>query len=212
MKKTNENYALFTAIFCSMLILANVIASKVLIGFNGNIVIPCAVIAYPITFLMTDVIGELWGKERANNTVKCGLVCQIICLIVQFVAVKLPGIDPETSASFATIFTASVGMTVASIVSYVCSQSWDVFIFHKIRDSYIHKKGSRDGGRWIWNNVSTMTSQIIDTIIFIGIGFGVFMGYDVSTVIQMCVCQYIVKFIVAVIDTPFFYILTNERS
>jgi uncharacterized integral membrane protein (TIGR00697 family) len=94
------------------------------------------------------------------------------------------------------------------MIGYLVSQSWDVWIFHKVRDAYIKKHGSTKGGRWIWNNASTMTSQIIDTAIFITIAF---VG-TVPNIWTMILSQYLVKFVYALLDTPFFYLLTRKKK
>ena len=103
------------------------------------------------------------------------------------------------------------------MVAYFASQSWDVFFFHKIRDKFIAKHGSTDGGRWIWNNASTMTSQIIDTVLFIGISFGIGFGWFFDramwpSLFAMMLGQYALKFILAALDTPFFYLLTRRKE
>lgn len=206
MKKNEKNLLILNTIFVMLLVLANIFASKV-VNFWG-LVIPSAVVCYPFTFLITDVIGEIFGKEEANKTVRLGFICQMISLILIFVAIKLP-IYEYSSASqeqFVAVLGSSFKVVFASMIGYLCSQKWDVFIFHKIRDLYISKKGSTKGGKWIWNNISTMTSQMIDTAIFITIAFfGV-----VPNILTMIISQYIIKFIFALLDTPFFYILTDE--
>jgi uncharacterized integral membrane protein (TIGR00697 family) len=103
------------------------------------------------------------------------------------------------------------------MVAYFASQSWDVFFFHKLRDKYIAKHGDTAGGRWIWNNGSTMTSQIIDTVLFIGISFGIGFGWFFNpemhtSLISMMIGQYVLKFILAALDTPFFYLLTGKHK
>ena len=193
--------------FCTLLILANILASKVV--QLGIFTIPAAVVAYPFTFLITDIIGELWGRKEANNTVKNGLICQIFALILTFCAVKLPVASfANNQNEFVAILGGSLRVTIASLIGYLCSQSWDVWIFHKIRDKYINKHNTTAGGRWIWNNASTMTSQIIDTAIFITIAFyGV-----VPNIWNMIFSQYVIKFIFALCDTPIFYLLTGKAK
>ncbi len=207
MKKTINNLNVLNAMFCTLLILANILASKV-VQF-GIFTIPAAVVAYPFTFLITDIIGELWGKKEANNTVKNGLICQIFALILTFCAVKLPVASfANNQTEFVAILGGSLRVTIASLIGYLCSQSWDVWIFHKIRDKYINKHNTTAGGRWIWNNGSTMTSQIIDTAIFITIAFyGV-----VPNIWNMIFSQYVIKFIFAICDTPIFYLLTGKAK
>ena len=93
-------------------------------------------------------------------------------------------------------------MVFASLIAYMAAQSWDVFIFHLLKD----KTG--DKYKWLRNNASTMSSQIIDTLIFITIGFyGV-----VPNIWVMVASQYVVKFVLALLDTPFFYLLTSGRD
>ena len=201
MKKTETNLALLTGIFAVCLILSNILASKVLLLF-GVFVIPSAVVAYPITFLMTDVIGEIWGKQQANRTVRIGLVCQLLCILLTLIAIFLP-VAPfaDNQEMFKTILGSSVRVTVASLIAYMASQTWDVFVFHKLKDkSEKHK--------WLRNNLSTMTSQIIDTAIFITIAF---YG-TVPNIITMILSQYFIKFIFALLDTPFFYWMTRKNN
>lgn len=201
MRKTEKNLSLLNCLFVVSLIVANVVASKI-VSFWG-LVVPAAIVAYPVTFLITDVIGEIWGKEEANRTVKIGFVCQLFSLLLIGLAILLP------VASFAdnqTEFTAILGQSfrcvLASLIAYICSQSWDVFVFHKLKDKTGNSK------KWLRNNLSTMTSQIIDTAIFITIAF----WGSVPNIFTMIFSQYLVKLVYALLDTPFFYILTRKRK
>ena len=207
MRKTEKNLMLVNAIFITSLLIAKVVSSKI-VSFWG-LTVPAAIVAYPLTFLITDVIGEIWGKEEANKTVKLGFICQVISLALIGGAILLP-VAPfaDNQAQFTAILGSSFRVVFASMVGYLVSQSWDVWIFHKVRDAYIKKHGSTKGGRWIWNNASTMTSQIIDTAIFITIAF---IGV-VPNIWTMILSQYLVKFVYALLDTPFFYLLTRKRS
>lgn len=83
-----------------------------------------------------------------------------------------------------------------------------MWVFHKLRDKYIAKHGSVRGGRWIWNNASTMTSQAIDTIIFILLAF----WGTVPNIWAMVISQYVLKLVLAALDTPVFYLLTQEET
>ena len=206
MRKTEKNLMLVNAIFVTSLLIANVVSSKI-VSFWG-LTVPAAIVAYPLTFLMTDVIGEIWGKEEANKTVKLGFICQMISLALIGCAILLP-VAPfaDNQSQFTAILGSSFRVVFASMIGYLVSQSWDVWIFHKIRDAYIAKHGSTKGGRWIWNNASTMTSQIIDTAIFITIAF---IGV-VPNIWTMILSQYLVKFVYALLDTPFFYLLTKKK-
>lgn len=205
MRKNEKNLILLNAMFVTGLIVANVVSSKI-VSFWG-LVIPAAIVAYPMTFLITDVIGEIWGKDQANRTVKVGFVCQIFSLVLIMLANMLPVAEfANNQEAFESILGSSFRVVFASMVAYTVSQSWDVFVFHKIRDWYIAKNGTTQGGKWIWNNASTMTSQIIDTAIFITVAF---YG-KVPDIATMIVSQYVIKFFFAACDTPIFYLLTKK--
>lgn len=73
MKKTERNLIMLNCVFVVSLIIANIVSSKIVMF--GWITVPAAIVAYPLTFLMTDVIGEIWGKEEANRTVRIGFIC-----------------------------------------------------------------------------------------------------------------------------------------
>lgn len=217
MAKTTRNLIMLTTLFAAALLTSNVISSNGMIltdVYIGDIQLlaPAAVLAYALTFLCTDVIGQVWGKKEASYAVACGLAAQIVCslLIAATPIIFAPwfvGSDTYTTLN-------SLGwFTLGSLVAYCCSQSWDVFVFHKIKDAAKDKFGEDkyNRHRWIWNNASTMTSQIIDTVIFIGIGFGIGLGMGGAELVGLMVGQYCVKFCIAALDTPFFYLLTREK-
>lgn len=197
MQKTDKNLLILNGIFITSLLIANVVSAKI-VTFGG-LVIPAAIVAYPLTFLMTDIIGEIWGKEQANQSVKLGFICQIISLVLIGLSILLP-VAPfaDNQAEFKGIMAQSFRVVAASLVAYYCSQSWDVWVFHKIRE-----KGT--GNKWLRNNLSTMTSQIIDTAIFITIAF---IG-TVPNIWVMIGSQYLIKCIYALLDTIPFYYLTR---
>lgn len=221
MKKTQSNLNLLCMIFAVTLITANVVTGKLITTpftlFSVGVTLPGAALCYAITFLMTDVIGEIWGKEEANRTVRWGFVCQILCSLLIMFTQYLPPVDPEMQTAYQMLLGQNWIFVIGSLVAYFVSQSWDVYFFHKIRDAYIKKHGSTNGGRWLWNNGSTMTSQIWDTLIFIGISFGFGFGWFFDramwpTLGAMFVGQYVLKFFLAALDTPFFYFLTRSRD
>lgn len=202
MQKNEKNLIILNCIFITALIISNIVAVKICSIFG--LTVPSAVACYAVTFLCTDIIGELWGKAEANRTVRLGIVCQITASIMILIAQKLPytSYNSELKQSFDIILGQNIRLVLASMAAYICSQSWDVFVFHKVKQ----KTGLKN--KWLRNNLSTMTSQIIDTLIFIFIGF---YGL-IPNLLFTAVCQYIVKFILALIDTPFFYLFTRKNK
>lgn len=187
-------------LFVGLLIISNILGVKL---FSvGGFILPAAVVVYVITYLITDVIGEVYGKAAARKTVQAGFITQILALIFVFIAIQLPaapvfGIQTE----FATVLGGSFRVMAASLISYFCSQNLDVTIFHRLKAKHGEKK------LWLRNNASTMTSQLVDTTIFITIAFWGTVPFAV--LLGMIATQYVFKFGIAVIDTPFAYLLVK---
>lgn len=202
MKRTTFNLILLNAIFMLGLILSNLFGGK-LISVCG-VIVPGAIATYPLTFLTTDIIGEIWGKQEANDCVKIGIIIQLSFLLLGYISLAIPPQmqSIELQNSLKVVLIQGTRMTVASLGAFCCSQFMDVTIFHKLKDTCNGRY------KWIRNNFSTMTSQFFDTIIFITIAFyGV-----VDNIVLMIIAQYTVKFVLALLDTPFFYFFTRKRS
>lgn len=202
MKKTNDNLIAINAVFIMSLLIANVVAGKVVDLFS--FIVPAAVVAYGITFLCTDVINEIWGKEEAQKTVKLGLKIQLASTALILLAIWLPPavFAVDFNAAFKTVLSQNVRVVFASLTAYTISQAHDVISFNFWRNK---TKGKH---KWLRNNASTLVSQIIDTAIFITIAF---WGM-VPNLLWMIISQYIVKAIIALLDTPFFYLLTRNKK
>lgn len=202
MRKRSDNLILLNVLFAASLIVANVVAGKIIMLF-GFFVLPAAVVSYAFTFLITDVIGELWGKEEAQKTVKKGLVAQVFASLLILVAQHLP-VAPfaaDMQNSFNALLGQNWRFALASLTAYYVSQTNDVYIFHKLKAKH------GDKYKWIRNNLSTMTSQFIDTGIFITVAF----WGTVPNIWVMILSQYFIKLCLAAMDTPFFYLLTRKK-
>lgn len=221
MKKNDRNLMLLAMLFGIALVISNVVTGKLIytgISLFGTVItLPGAAVCYAITFLITDVVGEVWGRKEANMIVRWGMFGQIMATLLIIFTQYLPAANPEMQESYNALLGQNWIFVIGSLVAYLASQSWDVFFFHKIRDKYIAKHGTRNGGRWLWNNGSTLTSQIIDTVLFIGISFGIGFGWFFqkemhATLAAMMVGQYLFKAVLALLDTPFFYFFTRKNS
>ena len=221
MKKTDKNLYRLYMIMATGLITANCIASKVFIMpfslFGSAVTLTTGAICYPITFLITDIIGELWGREKANIAVRWGFVVQLISTAIIIIARYLPAVDDAMQSSYVNLLGQNWVFVLASLTAYTISQHWDVWVFHNIRDSYIKKHGSTKGGKWIWNNVGTCTSQMLDSAIYVVIAFGFGFGWLFdssmhSVMINMIIGQILVKVVIALLDTPIFYLCTRGSS
>lgn len=221
MKKNERNLLLCGMLFAISLVISNVVTGKTIATgiplFGSTIILPGAAVCYAITFLMTDVIGEVWGKKEAQQVVYWGFVCQMAATSLILLTQVLPAADMGMQSAYDMLLGQNAVFVLGSMVAYFASQSWDVFIFHRIRDRFLRKHDGDRRWRWVWNNASTMTSQVIDTVLFIGIAFGVGFGWLFNPAMlpqlgAMMVGQYLLKACLAAIDTPFFYLLTRERK
>ena len=118
MQKTNKNLILLNGLFLTSLLIANVLSAKIVT--IAGAVIPAAVVAYPLTFLMTDLIGEVWGKEQANQAVKIGFICQLASLVMIGLAILLP-VAPfaDNQAEFKAVMSQSFRVVAASLVATI---------------------------------------------------------------------------------------------
>ena len=198
-EKRYKVFLSLVSLFIAMLTISNVLAFK-LIELTPLLVAPAAVVAYSLTFLFTDVMVEIFGKEKSKFVVFAGFITQILVMIIIQIAIMLPSAGFfEQQEEFALVLSQSRRIIIASLIAYFISQLWDIHIF-----TYIKKK---TGEKFLWlrNNGSTFTSQIIDTVIFITIAFVGTMGGN--ELFRLMIGQYLVKIIIAVIDTPIVYAL-----
>jgi len=195
--KIENKFAFLTAIFVIALGASNIIASKVvtIFGFSA----PAGIIVYPLTFMVTDVVSEAFGKKKAQWVVWTGFTMMLLLLAIIKVAVLLPPASFYAGQqAFQSIFNASFRIILASLAAYIVSQSCDITLFHFLR------KLTNVRFLWLRNNASTMASQLIDTILFILIAF--YGVYDFQVCLQLIGGQVLFKFLFAIIDTPFVYI------
>ena len=221
MKKTDKNLYILYMVFAVMLVTANCVASKIFTTgitlLGAPVTLTSGALAYPFTFLCTDIIGEIWGKEKANIAVKGGFICQLLSTALIILVRYFPATDAAVQESYVTLLGQNWVFVVASLVAYVCSQTIDVKLFHAIREKYIKKHGSTKGGKWIWNNASTMTSQLVDSIVYVFIAFGFGFGWlfqDGMRIVlfNMILGQWLFKIALAALDTPLFYLFTRRSS
>ena len=221
MRKTENGLLMLNLFFVVSIEVANVVTAKVvntgLMLGGAPVLVPGGAITYAFTFLCTDIIGEIWGRKEANKAVWRGFVLQLFALVLILLTKWLPANDPAMQSAYDVLLGQVPIFAFGSLVAYWCSQSWDVWFFHKIRDKWLAKHGGNTDHRWIWNNASTMTSQIIDTVIYISIAFGLGLGWfwqegGVRLIFNMVVGQYLLKFVLAILDTPFFYFFTRRMK
>jgi conserved hypothetical integral membrane protein len=201
------------ALFVTALVTAQVTAVKVLsVGLpvtlpvtGGEILVPAAVFAYALTFFASDCYAELYGKRAAQALVNVAFLMNFVLLALVWLAIWAPisGASNVAQEPFADTLAASTGVVTGSLLAYVVSQNWDVIAFHRLRD---YTGGDR---LWLRNVVSTATSQLLDTVIFVSVAFLAFQGLPVDVVLELMIGQYLFKLALVGLDTPFVYLVVG---
>jgi uncharacterized integral membrane protein (TIGR00697 family) len=219
--KAESAFSVLMAGFVMVLVLTNIIGVKLFLAFpellpNGlfgePVTLTTGILTYPITFLFTDIVCEVFGRKRANLMVYTGFAMSLLSLILVQVALVVPGStvwpagnpNYETveamQTAFDSVFTLPGILIFASMSAYLVAQLMDVRLFH------FWKRVTNGRHLWLRNNGSTMVSQLADTVIVnsIFLGFGLGLPWDI--VGKIIVAVYLFKIGMAALDTPLIYL------
>ena len=193
----NQKILIALTMYLTALIASNTLGIK-LMPFIFGTHLSTAIFAFPIVFLMTDIIGEVYGKTISRQFVRMGIYCNIIFLIFNFLSNVMP-VSPDffLRESYAEIFGLSLRFSLASLVAFAVGEYQDVFSFFFLRAKF--------GGKYFWlrSNLSNLWGQLIDSAIWSLIAFaGV---YPIKTIIMIIIPWWLFKFIMGVLYTPLSY-------
>ncbi len=201
-------YLLLGGLFITSLVVSNLIFQKFFYWYpmdieifgNKLFEISVGILPYPITFLITDLISEIYGKKRANDVVVVGIFASLFSLLIIYVADVVPATPwaPVDDAMFRTVFGNSTIAVFASMLTYLFAQFVDIQIYH------FWKRLTKGKKLWLRNNFSTWFSQFVDTftIVFLLCTFKII---DWANFKGLLVSGFLFKVIVALLDTPFLY-------
>ncbi len=227
-KKTSRRreivFIILSGVFLGTLAVLNILGisrqidlSFTIFGRTIPFIVFVGVLPYPITFLCTDFISELYGKKRATIVVWVGLLLNIWVLFIMWMGGALPphpelidglpAID-DPNRTFFQIRKWTFGATIASMIAYLTAQFVDVHVFHALRKLTKGKK------LWLRNNGSTLTSQMVDSVAVITVTYlwasdaiMIKMGETVVHGLMILILSnYIFKMVSALLDTIPFYI------
>jgi queuosine precursor transporter len=230
MEKNHRRDALFltlSGVFLTSLVLGNVIGTTKFVTIfsldlpswlqaltpelvrNGSIYtmsVPAGVVAYPFTFLATDLISELFGRKRAQMLVWVGFGMNVFMLLLMSINHWLPNSSGVSVGLdlFEGVYQFMVGNTIASMIAYLIAQSVDVRLYH------FWKRLTKGKHLWLRNNASTTVSQLVDstaiiTILYLAGNLGDAID-NVGAVIILILNSYLFKFFFALFDTPLMYL------
>lgn len=225
-------FLLLAGLFLASMTMLNILGLTRFIQI-GPLALAVGVLPYPVTFLCTDLIGELYGRRRASFVVWCGFVVNLFVLGFVWLGNALPAVDPanqppwqvlsltepfdlpngastgDSPELFTIIYACTAGSVLASMAAYLAAQFCDVYLFH------FWKRLTRGKHLWLRNNGSTLGSQLVDSFVVIGIVFGASVldgDRTVNSFLVLVFSNYGFKAASALIDTIPCYIAVGYLS
>lgn len=203
-------YFILSGLFICSLVVSNLIFQKFFYWYPfGNFTlfgsklfeISVGIIPYPITFLITDIISEIYGRKKANQVVTTGIFASVFSLGIILIANYVPAIEnsPVSNELFTQVFGQTALAVLASMTAYLAAQYIDIQIYH------FWKKYTKGKMLWLRNNFSTMTSQAVDTfsVLLLLCSFEI-LPWNIFW--KLFVSGFIFKILIALLDTPLLYL------
>lgn len=207
-------FLVLASAFVVVLVLTNVVGVKLFQApFNPGFALTTGILTYPLTFLITDIVSEVYGKKRADFMVAVGFGMSVLMMAILMVAVAVPPHDYWVAPvnpyyadaagyqhAYTSVFALNGILLFGSMSAFLCAQLTDNWLFHRLR--------RLTGGRHLWlrNNGSTWISQLVDTVVVNSILFYVGFGMDFMLGVEIMVTIYLYKVAIAAMDTPFVYL------
>lgn len=212
LSRPQKLFVICTAVFVTALVIAEATASKFFTAFTlpfslsifgvqfDTVIMTAGVIAFPITFIVTDLLNEYYGKSGIRFVTLVGMAMIIFEFALLQIAMAVPtaSISPVPAEAFNTVFGASGRIIAGSLVAYLIGQLADITLFHWLR-RLTH-------GRMLWLRAtgSTFGSQFLDTLIVLTVAFAGQLRFQ--EILAITLFNYGYKFIIAVVITPVIYL------
>lgn len=203
MSKRQKLYTVLTGIFLTALILAEITGSKLIqskVTEDLIFTMTMGVIPFPVTFLVTDIVNEYYGKPGIRFITVLGMIMIAFTYAILMIDMSIPAaeISPVQDEAFNSVFGQSNRIILGSIVAYLIGQMIDIQMFHYIR--------KRTHERWLWLRAtgSTFVSQLIDSFVVLFIAFSGKIAFD--QIVNIGITNYIYKFFIAIALTPVIYL------
>ena len=205
----NKIYLILAGLFITSLVASNLIFTKIFywypfdINFMGVKLFELSVgiLPYPLTFLITDLISEIYGQKKADQVVITGIFASVFSILLIFISSQVPAIEgsPIDDNTFNNVFLNAPLAVLASMLTYLFAQFIDIRVYH------FWKRLTKGKHLWLRNNFSTFTSQFVDTFTIVSLLI-VFEILPQDKFLVLIVSGFLFKVMVAVLDTPLLYI------
>ena len=202
-------YLILGLLFITSLVVSNLIFKKFFYYYPLELSIwniklfeiSVGILPYPVTFLITDLISEIYGKKKANEVVVGGIFASFFAMAIIYIANAVPATEwsPVSDELFSTVFGSTAIAVMASMMAYLFAQFVDIQIYH------YWKRITKGKHLWFRNNCSTFLSQFVDTatVLLLLCFFG---EIDWSLFRGLLLAGFLFKVIIAALDTPFLYL------
>ena len=221
MTRRDATYTCLATLFAVVLVLTNIVGVKLFAIFaegrpawmpgEGSLTLTAGLITYPLTFLLTDLVSEIWGRKRADFMVVLGFAMSLVMLGITQLALALNpsdfwtnerlGMDtPAMQQAFEATFALQGLLLFASMLAYLVAQLFDVRLYH------FWWRLTKGRHMWIRNNGSTAISQLVDTLIVNSIFLRGALGMEWGAIFEIIAAVYLCKLVLAALDTPLIYL------
>jgi hypothetical protein len=211
--------------FVVLLVLTNIVGTKLFMSpFDPAWALTTGIVTYPFTFLVTDLVSEIYGKKRADFMVLLGFAMSLLMMLILQIALVVPSHEAWASSgyfldgwvagpegatgtavegyqyAFESVFALNSLLLVGSMLAYACAQLTDNWLYH------FWKNLTNGKHLWLRNNGSTWVSQLVDTAIVNSILFYLGFGMEFWLGVEIMVTIYLHKILIAALDTPLIYL------
>lgn len=196
----SETFLFISVLFISCLLVSNILASKLMNIFG--ISMTAGVLVFPITYIIGDVLTEVYGHNKAKKIIIYGFICNLLMVILFFIAIKMPYPDYwQNQDAFVTILSNTPRMLLASFIGYLIGGFTNSYVLEYI------KNNSKIKYLWFRTILSTIIGETLDTSIFLLIGFiGTIANKELGI---MIIYQTLAKILYEVVLTPVTYKVVN---
>jgi uncharacterized integral membrane protein (TIGR00697 family) len=197
-------YVVLAALFVTCLLVANIIAVKVL-ALPFGLFAPAGVVIFPLSYLFGDVLTEVYGYSAARRVIWLGFFCNLLAVVAFLVAGALPAAPFwPGQQSYNTILGFTPQLLIASFCAYLVGEFLNSFVLAKMKIA--------TGGRWLWTRTigSTIVGEGVDTVIFITLAFGITGIFKPSQILAGILTQWGFKVLYEVVATPLTYFIVNR--
>lgn len=189
-------FVMVVALFLTSLLISNIVAAKIVA--IGGLVMSSAIVIFPVSYIVGDILTEVYGYRRARLVIWIGFACNLlVVLIITAVIAMPPAPFWQHQEAFQTVLGVAPRLMVASLIAYLVGEFTNSYVLAKLKIA--------TQGRWLWTRTisSTMIAQLLDTAIFTAIAFGGL--YPAAELARMSLIEWGIKTLYEALATPITY-------